>query len=217
LQEAELKDIGRRNAQIRRSHDMEKKGLTVNYTLFDEEAELMKCLRNSTEERFGRLRAELWSLCEKHLERPAQLASDYVLARVYKHCLVFLDLDDLLGNRAMENEYYHFKDMFGTKARKADVRDAFFAIVRQIHTLKGAILSSQQQPDFLEQQGFRYNDKTLDDLFVKKFRDILDVSTDSSDDEGVQAEQEDEDQLGASAQHLSQSNREKNSASEQSE
>lgn len=97
---------------------MEKKGLTVNYTLFDEEAELMKCLRNSTEERFGRLRAELWSLCEKHLERPAQLASDYVLARVYKHCLVFLDLDDLLGNRAMENEYYHFKDMFAPKLEK---------------------------------------------------------------------------------------------------
>lgn len=196
---------------------MEKKGLTVNYTLFDEEAELMKCLRNSKEERFGRLRAELWSLCEKHLERPAQLASDYVLARVYKHCLVFLDLDDLLGNRAMENEYYHFKDMFGTKARKTEVREAFFAIVRQIHTLKGAILSSQQQPDFLEQQGFLYNDKTFDDLFVKKFRDILDVSTDSSDDEDVQAEQEDEDQLGASAQHLPQSNAVKNSASEQSE
>lgn len=193
LQQAELKDIGRRNAQIRRSHDMEKKGLTVNYTLFDDEAELMACMRRSEDQRYGRLREELWALCEKHLERPMQLASDYVLARVYKHCLMFLDIENLLGNKAIENEFYHFKDMFNTRARKVETREAFFSMVKQIHTLAPAILSSQQKPDFLEQQGFSYNESTFDDLFVKKFRDILNVSTDSSDDDDFQQESQEKD------------------------
>ena len=196
---------------------MEKKGLTVNYTLFDEEAELMKCLRNSTEERYGRLRAELWSLCEKHLDRPAQLASDYVLARVYKHCLLFLDLENILGNKAIENEFYHFKDMFNTRARKEETRQEFFRLVRQIHTLKDAILSSQQQQDFLERQGFHYNESTFDDLFVKKFQDILDVSTDSSDDEDFQAEQEDKDQIDSSSHQIPQNNNDKDPAFEEDE
>ena len=44
-QEEEQRDIGRRNAQIRRSYEMESKGLTVNYTLFDAEAELMRHMK----------------------------------------------------------------------------------------------------------------------------------------------------------------------------
>ena len=173
---------------------MEKKGLTVNPTLFDKEAELISCMRRSEEERYGRLRNELWALCEKHLERPMQLASDYILARVYKHCLIFLDIENLLGNKAIENEFYHFKDMFDSRARKTETREAFFGIVRQIHTLADAIMASPQKPDFLEQQGFSYNENTFDDLFVKKFRDILNVSTDSSDDGDYLQESQDKDE-----------------------
>jgi hypothetical protein len=72
---------------------MEEKGLSVNYTLFDNEADIMSHLRQSSVSSYPKLRHELWRLCEKHLDRPKQLASDYVLARVYKHCLIFLDIE----------------------------------------------------------------------------------------------------------------------------
>lgn len=154
LQENELKHIDQRNAKIRRSHGLEKAGHSVNYTLFDEEAKLMKCMKNSESGRFGRLRTELWKLCERHLDAPMMLADDYALARVYKHCLT-LGTDDvqehfILGNKAIENEFYQFKEMFNSKARKEATRSDFFSLVQQIHTLKGEILSSQQKPDFLE-------------------------------------------------------------------
>ena len=129
-QEEELRDIGRRNAQIRRSYEMESKGLTVNYTLFDAEAELMRHLKQSKEARFPRLRQALWDLSEKHLDRPIQLASDYVLARVYKNICIMLDLEQLLGNRQIENEFYHFKEMFDQRARKEETRKELFAAVR---------------------------------------------------------------------------------------
>lgn len=70
MQDDELKDIGRRNAQIRRSYDCELKGLTVNHTLFEPEADLMRHMKQSNEERFPRLRLAFWELCDKHLERP---------------------------------------------------------------------------------------------------------------------------------------------------
>jgi hypothetical protein len=92
-------------------------------------------MRNSTEERFGRLRQSFWDLCEKHLDRPPMLSSDYVLARVYKHCLIFTDLESLVGNKEIENEFYHFKEMFNTRAKKEETRKEFFDITKQIYTL----------------------------------------------------------------------------------
>ena len=121
---------------------MEKKGITVNYTLFDKEAELMKHMKNSEDDKYRRLRNKFWDLCETHLEKPKQLASDYVLARVYKHCLIFLDLESILGHKEIENEYYHFKEMFYTKARKEEHQKEFFSIVRQIFSLKTLIMTS---------------------------------------------------------------------------
>ena len=94
----ELSSLRRRNEAIRRSLEVEKAGMTVNCTLFDEEAALLRHMRLSKEERFGRLRAELWALSQKHLDKPPQLADDYVLARVYKHCCILFDLEKLLGN-----------------------------------------------------------------------------------------------------------------------
>ena len=122
---------------------MEKKGLAVNYTLFDDEALIIKHMKRSTQERFGRLRDELWHISEKHLDRPMQLASDYVLARVYKNCCIILNLENLLGNKEIENEFYHFKEMFDTRARKDETRKGFFDIVRQIHALRNEILQSE--------------------------------------------------------------------------
>jgi hypothetical protein len=179
---------------------MESKGLTVNYTLFDAEAELMRRMKQSKEARFPRLRQALWDLSEKHLERPIQLASDYVLARVYKNVCIIMDLEKLLGNRPIENEFYHFKEMFDQRARKEDTRKEFFETVRQIFTLKDAIMGSEQHPDFFEQSGFKYSDKTFDDLFVKKFKDVINISTESSD-EDIQAPaiEEEQEQIDSSA------------------
>jgi hypothetical protein len=168
---------------------MEKKGRSVNYALYDEEADIMRHLRQSMQARFSRLREELWRLCEKHLDRPPQLGADYVLARVYKHCCILLDLENLLGNKEIENEFYHFKEAFDTRARRDDTRKGFFDVVRQIHTLRNEILQSEQAPDIFERQGFQYNENTFDDLFVKKFKDVLDASAESSDED---SEAEDE-------------------------
>ena len=79
-------------------------------------------------------------MCEKYLDRPTQLATDYVLARVYKHSLIIMGEENLLGDKAIENEFYHFKEMFNTKVRREDTKTALFNLVRQIHTLKTLIL-----------------------------------------------------------------------------
>ena len=99
-------------------------------------------MRYSEKTQYVNLRIHLWDLCEKNLEKPAMLASDYILARVYKHCCIIMDLEDLLGNKEIENEFYHFKDMFETKARKETVKKEFLSLVRQIHTLKDKILAT---------------------------------------------------------------------------
>lgn len=88
-----MREIPRRYAHIRRTYDLEKKGLSVNYTLFDAEAEIFRKMRLSKLERFSRLRSQFWAMCEAHLDRPVQLESDYVLARVYKHCCILFDLE----------------------------------------------------------------------------------------------------------------------------
>ena len=89
----------------------------------------------------------------------------------------------MLGHKELENEFHHFQEMFDTKARKDDTRKEFFEIIRQIHARRNDILSSGQNPDFYEQQGFSYSESTFDDLFVKKFKDIVDVATESSDED----------------------------------
>lgn len=179
----ELSSLRRRNEAIRRSLDVEKAGITVNCTLFDEEAELFRRMRLSKEERFGRLRAELRAFSRKHLDEPPRLAEDYVLARVYKHCCILFDFEQLLGNQAIEKEFHKFKEMFDTRARHDEVRKGFKELVQQVYHLKAVILASAQTEDVLEAQGFSYNEGTFDDLFVKKFRDVVNVSTESSDDE----------------------------------
>ena len=49
----------------------------------------------------------------------------------------------MLGNKPIENEFYHFKEMFDQRAKKAETRKEFFDTVRQIFTLKEAIMSSE--------------------------------------------------------------------------
>lgn len=109
---------------------MEKAGLLVNISLYEEEAELFRHMKNSSEERYGRLRTELLNLTLKHLNRPVQLASNYVLARVYKHCCIIFDLENILGNKEIENEFYHFKEEFNSRAKKEETKSSFLEYIR---------------------------------------------------------------------------------------
>lgn len=44
-------------------------------------------------------------------------------------------------------------------------------------------MKTKQKQDNLEACGFKYNEDTFDEIFVKKFNDTLNVSTESSADE----------------------------------
>jgi hypothetical protein len=44
-------------------------------------------------------------------------------------------------------------------------------------------MKSEQKEDFYERHGFKYNENTFDDLFVKTFSQSMNVSTESSEDE----------------------------------
>lgn len=62
------------------------------------------------------------------------------------------------------------------------MNDAFKSLIGQIFTLKDKILETECKQDFFEASGFKYSDKTFDTLFLTKFADGIDVSTESSDE-----------------------------------
>ena len=49
--------------------------------------------------------------------------------------------------------------------------------------MKDKILATEKTEDKYEFHGFKYNEDTFDELFVKKFHDVVNISTESSDDE----------------------------------
>jgi len=132
-QQEKARDVAKRNAHIKHQMLQERQGLQVNYTLYDKQAELFRHMRLSTVERYGRLRQEFWRLCENHLERPPQLATDYVLGRVYRHLCYIFDFESLLGQPEIEPEFYHFKREFDTKRGANDAESQFKLMVMQVY------------------------------------------------------------------------------------
>ena len=58
------------------------------------------------------------------------------------------------------------------------------SIAHQFLVHKDEILKAPQQPDILEQNGFKYNDSTFDDLYISTFNEaIFNISTESSGEE----------------------------------
>jgi hypothetical protein len=55
-------------------------------------------MRLSKEARFNRLYDEFYRVVDRYLDRPLQLATDYVLARAYKLSCFILDLENIMGN-----------------------------------------------------------------------------------------------------------------------
>ena len=68
-------------------------------------------------------------------------------------------------------------------------------LAKNIYNKRDEIMSTELQPDFLEQQGFAYSDKTFDDLFIKKWSllEAADESSESSDEEEKKEEQKADD------------------------
>lgn len=93
---------------IKKSYELEKKGLTINASFFEQEARLMKCLRLSKFEPYNNLRNELLKKSTK-FDKPPQMSLDLVLGRVYKFILIKsekLEMDKRFGK-----DYFDFSSM----------------------------------------------------------------------------------------------------------
>jgi hypothetical protein len=49
---------------------------------------------------------------------------------------VIFDLEPLIGQKEIENEFYHFKHHFESRIRRPETRQELVEMVRQINTLK---------------------------------------------------------------------------------
>jgi hypothetical protein len=132
---------------------MEQKGLLVNHTLYEEEARVFNCMKHSTENRFNHLRTEFEKTVDRHFDRPSTLASDYVLGRVFKHCCIIFNFENLLGQPQIEKEFQHFKEEFENRIKRDDSKQSLLELVRQIHHFRKEILQSEQTPDFFAKAG----------------------------------------------------------------
>ena len=110
----------------------------------------MRRLKNAKDPRFTKMREDLLDIAERHFDRPASLAMDYVLARVFKLCCIILDFEHLLGNKEIENEYYHFKDQFDSRIRREETRDHVKDVIKEIFLARDEISKCEQVPDFFE-------------------------------------------------------------------
>jgi hypothetical protein len=73
---------------IKKSCELERKGLTLNPFLFRKEAILMRKCKNSVISNYQHLYHELLVKSSRRLDRPAQTADVYVLARLYRYLLL---------------------------------------------------------------------------------------------------------------------------------
>ncbi len=83
-----MKDLVKRNVQIKKSYELEKKGLMLNPYLFEREANLLRECKRSKTVNYNHLYDELHQKAMRRLDKPAQMADYYILARVYKYVLI---------------------------------------------------------------------------------------------------------------------------------
>ena len=74
--------------QIKKSFELERKGLQLNPYLFEEEADLLNKCKYSKTSNYKHLYEELRAKTSKRLEKPKQVAELYILARIYKYILI---------------------------------------------------------------------------------------------------------------------------------
>ena len=175
----ELKELGKRNVQIKRSFDLEQKGLSLNPYLFEREARVMRKCKQSKISNYQNLYHELFVKSNKRLDKPQQVAETYVLARIYKYLLI---KTGKIQTNQNEKDYFTFLAMYQQRLdgqKQSELEDLCY----QIHAHEDKILASDQNPDILEQNGYSFSESTFDDLFVKTFQEsFIEVSTDSSEE-----------------------------------
>lgn len=66
-----MKEIGKRNVQIKRSFDLEQKGLSLNPYLFEGEANLLRKCKYSKITNYQHLYRELLQKSNRRLDKPA--------------------------------------------------------------------------------------------------------------------------------------------------
>jgi len=134
----ELKELGKRNVQIKRSFDLEQKGVTLNPTLFEKEAKLIRACKQSKVSNYQNLHRELFQKSNKRLDKPHQVAESYVLGRIYKYLMIKTGKIQTSEN---EKDYFTFLAMYQQRLdsqRQADLEDICF----QIHVHQDKILAS---------------------------------------------------------------------------
>lgn len=104
------------------------------------------------------------------------------MGRVYKFLLFRYEYEPVSDK--YEKDYFNFNSMY-LQRLDAKKQEDLKSIVHQIHQHRDSIMQSQQKPDFLEAQGFKYSEQTFDDLYVKGFKETFangNISTESSED-----------------------------------
>lgn len=177
--------------QIKRSYELERKGLSLNPYLFEAEANLIKRTQKSKTTNYQHLYQELQAKANRRLDKPSQLAEHYVLARIFKYVMLKAGLIEGL-DEAFEKDYYSFIAMYQQRL-DPQKQEEILSICQQIQAHRATILASEQQPDVLEQNGFSYSESTFDDLFARGFREgFVSVQSDESEEREEEAFEEEQ-------------------------
>jgi hypothetical protein len=105
------KELGKRNVQIKKSFELEKKGLLLNPYLFEAEANLLRKCHRSKVTNYQHLYNDLHMKAMKRLDKPVQLSDYYILARLFKYVMLKAGKIDGL-EEAFEKDYYSFIAMY---------------------------------------------------------------------------------------------------------
>ena len=125
------------------------------------------------------------------IPRPPKLDEDRCLARVLKFCLC-LSNQKSVSPKTLERAFAEFKDAFPEMIRNEGKRDELVVLCRNIFAKRDDIMAVDIQKDYLELQGFTYNESTFDDLYLNQWRGLQQQgeSSESSDDEAEESKEE---------------------------
>ena len=184
--DAQLRQISRRNLDIKRNYELSKQGGLLDIQALEPEATWVRRMRLSQSEQLRGLYTELLNKT-RHFPKPPKLDRDRCLARVIKFCLAIAN-DKSVSQKSLERDFAEFKEAFPQSImRIEEKRDELLILCKNIFKKKEDIMAVAIQKDFLELQGFTYNDKTFDDLFLDKWHGIAPnqqvESSESSDEE----------------------------------
>lgn len=132
--------------QIKRSYELEKKGLSLNPYLFEDEAALIRKAQYSKNSSYQGLYNELYSKSMRRLDKPVQVSDLYVLARIYKYVLIKTGRADI--HESFDKDYFTFLAMYQTRvdpSKQEDIESVCF----QIFIHKNNIMASDQHLDVL--------------------------------------------------------------------